>query len=531
MDLHRLVAPISVKYIPTARPFSSFTYLEEEFEDQPSIHRCFSLARSMGFQTMLVEDIPAVGIIKDENEELPTYVKGFRMGGLKRLSFWKVQIANSGGMKGVSADDLIGYAILKLDICRQPQVKSWHVFEAVFRKYPHPHNCLPKPCYYRVRVDTQEFSLPGVLYCQQNGLNKACAHVALRSLLSRRLPSGDGSYREMNKIAAANTTDPFIPGNGLSVRQIRAILDAHGITYRDIDYEEMEKKNKKIRKTHPFRKYVYAGIESGCGALLGFRLSGPGASDSRHIIPFYGHTFNKDTWAPDADFAYFDVGGGIGYIPSESWTSSFLGHDDNFGPNYCVPRLYAKPKLVDYVAELLPEGFEFDGIAAEAIALQFLYSLYPRLESSRKNPWMRRLTTIAHPDNQRVVLRAIATSRDHYLQTLRSLDDWLGNVENPAILKAFEEALPESLWIVEISSPQLFPANQRKLGEIVMDPRVKYDPQNIVNYDRFLLCRLPGKYFFIRNLTGDQPTFIDLPSALISHTQVLTFPADASTED
>ena len=61
----------------------------------------------------------------------------------------------------------------------------------------------------------------------------------------------------------------------------------------------------------------------------------------------------------EADMAYFRVGESFGYIPSANWTSSFLGHDDNFGPCFCVPRLYISNDKVDYVAELLKPGIRF----------------------------------------------------------------------------------------------------------------------------------------------------------------------------
>lgn len=37
----------------------------------------------------------------------------------------------------------------------------WHVFEAVVRKYEHPHNCVPRPNEYRVRVLGQRFPISG----------------------------------------------------------------------------------------------------------------------------------------------------------------------------------------------------------------------------------------------------------------------------------------------------------------------------------------------------------------------------------
>lgn len=522
MDLHRLVSATSTTFLATEAPFSSFQHVEDNYQDLASVHRCFSLARSMGFKTLLTEEIPAAGIVAEENEDLVSWAKGHRAEALHRLSFWDIAIANMTDLEEAPDSSAIGYAVLKRDICQARGLDRWHVFEAVFRKYPHGHNCVPKPRLYRFRAGSREFSLPGVLYCQQNRLNKACAHVALRSLLSRRLADGDCSYRTMNKIAAEVSSEAFDPGSGLSVPQIRAILEHYGVPYRDIDYEETEKQDERIRVTHPFQKYVYGGIESGCGALLGFRLAGPKASDGKHIIPFYGHTFNKDTWVPDADIAYFNVGGGIGYIPSESWTSSFLGHDDNIGPNLCVPRIYARPEHVQYVVELLPDGYRFDGMAAEAIALQFLYSLDAKIRAYKKNPWMRRLAGITRRDVHRVVLRSIAVPGAAYLDWLSSAESWgEKRRENERILQVLKPLNSKALWVVEVSVPHLFPANERKLGEIVLNAEVPFDPNNLVDKNLFLLCRLPGRYFLIEAMQGGMPKFGDFPSELRSHTPLL----------
>jgi hypothetical protein len=360
-----------------------------------------------------------------------------------------------------------------------------------------------------------------VLYCQQNTLNKVCAHVALRSLLAGRLKAGDISYSKLNEIARSVSGANYDPANGLGPVQIRAILNHLDVPFRDIDYVESEKSNPNIREELPFQKYLYAGVESGAGALLGFKLSGPKAGDDKHIIPFYGHTFNKDTWAPDADASYFQIGLSVGYIPSESWVSSFIGHDDNFGPNFCVPRNYVKPEQAEYVVELIDEGLRFGGVQAEALSLTFLYSLYPYLSSYNNNSWITRLARDSSPAIQRVVLRALAVRRDEYVNHLSSIQDWDGNSENPAITALLTRQLPEKVWIVEISLPQLFPANERKLGEVVLNPFVPFDPKQPINYSHFLFARVPELYFFVKEVVSGKPKFMTIPSQIASHTKLL----------
>jgi len=519
MALHREVGPTSIKCLPVESPFSSFKFVERRFSGRASVRRLFSLARSFGMQTLVVERIPARGIIRDENDEIRTYVSDYRMRSLVRLSFWKTKFDRPKGLKSCQSRHLIGYAILKHDIAPSRSVDEWHVFESVFRKYPHKHNCVPNPSNHVLAVGECDFSIPGVLYCQQNGLNKTCAHVALRSLLSRRPGTEDISYKKINELAASvSKGSSFDPSAGLTVQQISAVLRGFGVLFFAIDYRE----DPGAREDLPYQKFLYAGVESGAGALLGFHLSGPSVAgnDEGHIIPFYGHTFNKDTWAPDADVSYFNVGRDFGYFPSGSWTSSFLGHDDNFGPNFCVPRLYIKSEQADYVVELLNEGVTYSGAYAEVVSLRFLYSLLPKFQNS-SNEWLKRLAEWAHPDRQQVVLRALSLPKERFVTHLEANQDWKGNQENPVVTDLLRKFLPTNLWVVEISLPHLFPANERKLGDIVLDASVPVNPKNLVDFRKFVVARVPGKYAFVSSVVRGKPRFLNIPSRIVSHMPVM----------
>jgi hypothetical protein len=518
MNSYRIAPPTAAQYISLLQPFSSFDIVDSKYGGNDAMRRCFSLSRSLGAQTLVIEDVAPTGLVDAENKELAESFGGYECAGLKRLSFWRKSFKTARGLVGCRDSELVGYALLKQDYVpgRDLQYNGWHVFEAVFKKYPHEHNCVPCPATYPVAFVDKSFHIEGILYCQQNGLNKACAHVALRSLLSRLHGKGDVSYSHMNHVAKGFSAPGYAPGDGLSIQQMQKILASYGVGFNDIDYESQDED---IREIAPYQKYVYAGVESGCGALLGFRMSGPNAPDGKHIIPFYGHTFNKDTWAPDADISYFNIGANVGYIPSEMWTSSFIGHDDNFGPNFCIPRLYVKPFQATYVAELVRSDTRYGGIIAEVQALQFLYSLAPHLIS--ENKWIERLRIHAHPQVQRVVLRAICIKKDNYLKYLKELSDWESNHERSTFVTQLAGLLPDQLWVVEISIPHLFPANERKLGEILLNPLVEYDESKDVDFQLFLLARLPGTYYLLKAVNQHGPNFVTIPSRLASHTPVI----------
>lgn len=514
LDDHRKAAGEGMERFPLKPPFSFFDFIETRFGDYDSIRRIFSLARSFSAESLVLETIHPCGIIAEENEDIRQLYPTYSNTGLIRLSFWKQPATVADSISPLANDDLLGYAILKRDTPRGDDASRWHVFEAIFPKYDHAHNCVPHPQTYHLAVGGQTFAIKGLLYCQQNGLNKACAQVAIRSLLSRLLPEGDISYRRINAIADA-VRPGFNPGLGLSVPQIRGIFHKVGCLYHDVDYSE----DGGVRRDLPYQKFAYAGLESGGGALVGFRLTGRNLrEEAKHIIPIYGHTFNKDTWAPDADISYFRIGEGLGYVPSESWTSSFLGHDDNFGPNFCIPRLYIERDKVDYVVEIFRPGVCYSGVSAEVLALAVLYSLLPCIAGSA-NKWIARL--IQWTNKQQVVFRALAMTREEYIGHLQTVQDWEGNKEKTKLCDLLAREMPRFIWVVEISTPQLFPANERKLGEIVLDAtRNLNQGEGFSPNDVFMFARLPGSYHFGGDVVGGFPQFTPVPSQLLSHTEL-----------
>jgi hypothetical protein len=516
-DSHRTIPASSIKYLSFAPPFSCFQFLEDTFGvDQYiiPISRIFSLARSNKCVTVIIENIDATGIIREENIELIELFPDYKMGGLYRISFWHKPIISTDDLSDADDKDLSGYLIVKCDITKSMPGSRWHVFESVFCKFIHQHNYTPFTNTYCVGVSGKQFHIEGSLYCQQNSLNKACAHVALRSILSNMLPEQDISYKQINQLARTCADDNWLPSAGLAVEQMRRVLDEYDISYRDVIYEKDEASMLDI----PYPKFCYSGVESGGGALIGFELKhrDPDESSSRHIIPLYGHTFNKDTWVPDADSSYFQIGPELNYIPSESWTSSFLGHDDNFGPNYCIPRLYVKPEQVQYVVEIFPKGIKYSGLQAEAMGISLLYSTLPQMLDDA-NPWFRRLINAVF--DKKVVLRAVAMSRQSYVDHLGKLVDSNNNEENKELIKDLEMQLPEHIYLVEVSLPQLFPANERKLGEIVLDATKGIQDSEGNDYALFQFIRLPGTYLFGEEVAQDTgPTFFSIPSILQSHT-------------
>ena len=146
--LHRATPPLeSPEVYPFSAPFSAFDFVESRFGGCRSIRRAFSLARSTGkCRTLVIERIDLNGLLAEENEELASL--GF-FGGrdVFRVSFWQSTFSCPDSIAKLLSKDLIGYFIAKRD-GKTEGTARWYVFESVFRKYDHPHNCVSRPTKY-----------------------------------------------------------------------------------------------------------------------------------------------------------------------------------------------------------------------------------------------------------------------------------------------------------------------------------------------------------------------------------------------
>jgi hypothetical protein len=532
--MSRLAQPTAINLHQAVRGFSNFDFVDTHFAGCVTIRRLFSLARARcrNFSTVVVEDVPPAGAVADENTELLRLYSDYRCEAIKRISFWRIPITNTDELRAADADACLGWAIVKHDHATLPMRRAspgiparvaslyddWHVFESVTVKYAHEHNYVPGAPMFSVQIGDRAslVRLRGWLYCQQNTLNKSCAQVALRTLATAFLNDPELPYSRLNSLRPSDPTQPnWLPGDGLRPRAIEAILNALGIPFDSLYYPDRPEKED-ARRTRAYQRYLYAGVEAGTGSLLGFNLDGPGASDSCHIIPVFGHTFNEDTWAPRGEGAYFRVGETIRYIPSEAWVSSFLIHDDNYGSDFCLPKRFVRRRSVNYVVALRPAGFASSCLDAEAVGSHLFYSLLPRLIAI-SHPWLRRLLTFV--SRHELILRTAPITREEYEAELRAMSDWSGEVEESGTVDSLRSLLRDHMWIVEVSVPDLFSTNLRKLGELLLLADAPLD--QTAPHRSFLFARFPRHYLLPSGGgTDDRQPFSVLPSALDSHTKL-----------
>ena len=228
--------------------------------------------------------------------------------------------------------------------------------------------------------------------------------------------------------------------------------------------------------------------------LLGFELAPHPTTGvvARHIVPIFGHTFNEDLWVPEAERNYFAHNPhNRAYFPSESWLSSYVGHDDNFGPYVCLPRHYLSPQSFRLLVGMLPAGVSVPPDEAEPVAFDFAAQVAAALPFSGI-PWLDRFASFC--SSGLLVLRTFALARDAYITDLRGLRDREGFDLEANLTSRLATHLPDRFWVVEVSAPELFPGSRRKFGEVLVAATTGA-PGSL---PEIVGARLPGVVFFVK---------------------------------
>lgn len=490
-------------WIDAGGSFSNFEFIDTRFGSHPILRRLFSLARKADFQGLLIDrliesDSP---LLAAENAALALRRPDFKGADVTRFSFFT-------GREQSAPGRFLGYAVLKQDKYADSAVS--HVYEAVIvASRSRQHNNFVH-CARRHAVSTSmgDFEVTGVLYAQQNNATTVCAHVAIRTLLSCLLPQGDAPYPEINRHAGVDHAHPNTQvgdGRGLRVHQVEAVLKAYGLNPR-VDVHEPGQLE--LPPGLEFQRLLYDFIESGRPALLGFELAPDPATgnSSRHVIPVFGHTFNEDLWVPEAERDYFAHN--RGYFPSESWLSSYLAHDDNFGPYVCLPRHYLGRNQLRLVVGCHAPEVSVTGAEAETLAVDVAHNFARGIPPTR-SAWFERFRAFAQA--HLLVVRAQIVSPEAYREHLTGLRDREGFDLEPEHRNALVSGFPALVWLMELSAPELFPATRAKFGEVVIDAA-----QPPTNSGSLLSVRLPGCVAFgtaaelnvsTTRLTGHTPLF------------------------
>ncbi len=495
-----------------AARFSNFLFIDEHYGSNPVLRRIFSLARKHEYQSVVIDEIAESDceLLARENEALAVRRPDFQRSEVHRISFFK-----SLAQQTPVATDFLGYVVFKRDVYGSQAPPMVHVFESVMPpvRGAAQNNFVHCRRNYGVTTSVGRFAVTGVLYAQQNSNTFVCAHVGLRTVLASVLADGDITYVQMNALVGIDHKQRQVGnGLGLSPRDIEEILLGLGLAFEKVVHEPSQQ----LHLPTEYQRDLYGSIESGMPALIGFELDGAtGGTGTRHAIPVFGHTFNEDTWLPQAQRAYF--GERIGYYPSENWMSTFVVHDDNFGPYLCLPRHFLKKDNFRVMYGLKRCATTFNAVQAEAIGFALLDAI-ARRQPRTGNDWYDRFSVFTR--RNWLVLRTLLVKKADYMGHLALIRDWEGRQLENEVRQHFETQLPPVFWLVEASAPELFNASRRKFGEILLPIDI---PPKPLNAALMLAARVPGMIYFRSEQLKSQ--FDVRLTQLGGHTCLFDFPS------
>jgi hypothetical protein len=126
--------------------------------------------------------------------------------------------------------------------------------------------------------------------------------------------------------------------------------------------------------------------------------------------------------------------------------------------------------------------------------------------------WGRRLEQYARQNL--LVLRPILIDGSEYGAHLSKVKDWNAHAIRRDVIAWLNRGARRMVWMVELSVPELFSANRRKLGEVVL--LAERPPGEDRDFGNFLVARVPG---FFALCIGDapKPEFFFEPSGIQGH--------------
>jgi hypothetical protein len=172
---------------------------------------------------------------------------------------------------------------------------------------------------------------------------------------------------------------------------------------------------------------------------------------------------------------------------------------------------------VAYVIATLPKPVKADPIRAEVIGADYLFSMLPQLPHISE-AWEERLAFYAK--HRLLVLRPVLTNGKLYADHLERVSDWAGGRISRQLVADLRTALiPHGhIWMIELSVPELFSANRRKVGEVLIAAEVPTGDRR--DFANFLIARLPGCFALYTGGSASHPSYSFIPSGAGGHVEL-----------
>jgi hypothetical protein len=323
----------------------------------------------------------------------------------------------------------------------------------------------------------KSFPITGSHFAQQQGTLTCCAHAALMVTASNIYEALEEvcplTYARINQIVKIDHTGPA-PRRGLTLHEMAKTLREGAGIPSDI-FHSFPGESGHVEPEEVINAAYYC-VETGLPAIITFASD---RVDQSHAMAVVGHTFTPGLWQGCVTDTYFNARAQR-YLPSHGWVESLLVQDDNFGPYCRLPKHTLRERKP---AVILPRFPKFSRDRPEHVELQaanflklpvidhnsrtliqdILAARILRLDA-QDSFWFRVL--LDHLNGDGLILRTMACTKDQYMGWLTEF-----RIVSPhsEVLTRLRNHLPEPpFWLVEVSVPDLYTYNERKLGEVVV---------------------------------------------------------------
>lgn len=317
-----------------------------------------------------------------------------------------------------------------------------------------------------------QLKVRGFPFIQQDGRIGVCAQAALKMVADHGFETKIiGNSYTAPKITELAKKSPHpngarhIPSSGLDDFQIQFALEEMG--FEPLIYDRSDRScEKKIE--HP-EQIIYRYLESGIPVIVGIQ-----AGDEKHAIVVIGHTFNPDYWFAKAGTIYPDLRTrSLNYQCSTNWIQNFIVQDDNIGPYCFVPIDFLSGSITKCIIVPLYEDVFLAGEKAESNAYKLMTRktfleknvkvIYNALKKNNSKSetlyWLNLFLECIH--KKRIILRTYLRDKGLFIeQDIKNYDKSI-----QTMYKTIN--LPQKIWVVEISMPEIFCYARKKCGEIL----------------------------------------------------------------
>jgi hypothetical protein len=495
----------------------------------PALTRILHMVQGMEADTLGVEEDFDSAHWKAEYDAV--YGKAFRPISDKavRLHFFRFGAAAPGDerLKHLAPGDYMGYCILR------PGGHRASVLEAIVppcravsaRKHYFPLCCFPKKVVIPApKGSGNELTVEGFPFHQQDGWCLTCAEIAILSVME---------YLSAKSMARMPTVQEIIDrtrnvvGISREAKSLGLQLPDVVRCFRELDvistflYWQVNE-----AKPLPPETAIYPYLESGLPIIVSIPTVG-----SRHALILLGHTFGQDYWWLNAGPGYYrqrPEQEGIPWVlnevmvyPSALWLRDYIVNDDNFGPYLTIPKEFMlgsaaaqehEPRHLGIVT-LLPKGVRLPAEGIDRLARHWLSwqieTIFPsrtavpgeQALSGEGLEWFARLVDCIYRGHQvveenRVILRTLLIRGSEY-KTHLAHD--CQDQQTQALISGLR--LPEFMWMTEVSLPNLFCLQRKKLGELLFDAS---EPRETGRFPG-LMAVLCGSIFGMEPAVGQLP--------------------------